>query len=122
MINHPCLSCGACCAFYKVAFHWSETLIDSHNVPLLSTESISPHRSAMKGTNQEHPQCIELLGVVGSVTSCQIYDRRPGCCRDFKASFENGSQNINCEEARFNKGLQFLTLDDWKEYRPANTV
>ena len=21
---HPCLSCGACCATYRVAFHWSE--------------------------------------------------------------------------------------------------
>ncbi|HOC10952.1 MAG TPA: YkgJ family cysteine cluster protein, partial [Thermomonas sp.] len=21
---HPCLSCGACCAYFRVSFHWSE--------------------------------------------------------------------------------------------------
>lgn len=110
---HPCLSCGACCAFYKVAFHWSETLIGSHHVPIDSTTSISPHRNAMNGTNQELPHCVELQGVVGTSTSCLIYDRRPSCCRDFKASFENGIQNTNCEDARAGKGLKLLTLADW---------
>ena len=21
---HPCLTCGACCAYFRVSFHWSE--------------------------------------------------------------------------------------------------
>ena len=23
-MSHPCLTCGACCAFFRVSFHWSE--------------------------------------------------------------------------------------------------
>ncbi len=114
MVNHPCNSCGACCAFYKVAFHWSETLEGSHHVPVASTISISPHRNAMNGTSQPVPRCAELLGEVGVVTSCQIYERRPSCCRDFKASFENGLHSKGCDDARFGKGFKALTLDDWK--------
>lgn len=57
MINHPCLSCGACCAFFRVSFHWSEILTVSHAVPAASTEKISLHTSAMNGTNQKTPRC-----------------------------------------------------------------
>ena len=113
MTAHPCLNCGACCAFYRVSFHWSETLAESFNVPKARTESISNHLNAMCGTNQAQPQCVALVGVVGKSTSCEIYDNRPSCCRSFKASFEDGSQNLDCEKARKSKGLKLLTLDDW---------
>ena len=23
-VEHPCRTCGACCAFFRVSFHWSE--------------------------------------------------------------------------------------------------
>ena len=23
-MSHPCLRCGACCAWFRVAFHWTE--------------------------------------------------------------------------------------------------
>ena len=26
MAAHPCLRCGACCAAFRVAFHWSEAM------------------------------------------------------------------------------------------------
>lgn len=24
-MSHPCLTCGACCTQYRVAFHWMES-------------------------------------------------------------------------------------------------
>lgn len=113
MKNHPCLSCGACCAFYRVSFHWTETLADSHGVPIELTQEISPHKNSMNGTNQKKPSCVALSGVIGTATSCDIYENRPGACRSFKASYEDGTQNKGCEEARFSKGLEHLTLADW---------
>lgn len=113
MKSHPCQSCGACCAYYRVSFHWSETLAESYNVPVALTRGISPHKNAMNGTNQQKPSCVALLGVVGKSTSCQIYDMRPSPCRSFKPSFEDGLQNKNCEKARLSKGLGYLTLADW---------
>ncbi|MBY0554061.1 YkgJ family cysteine cluster protein [bacterium] len=113
MKTHPCLSCGVCCAFYRVSFHWSETLAESHGVPLELTKSITIHKSAMNGTNQIKPSCVALLGSVGKSTSCGIYNNRPSACRNFKASFEDGLVNKDCETARLSKGLDCLTLADW---------
>ncbi|MGZ3727172.1 MAG: YkgJ family cysteine cluster protein [Pseudobdellovibrio sp.] len=110
---HPCLSCGACCAFFRVSFHWTETAAESHGVPIALTNQISPYMNAMNGTNQAEPSCVALKGVIGEATSCSIYERRPDCCRSFKASFEDGTRNTRCEEARLSKGLKGLELSDW---------
>lgn len=67
----------------------------------------------MNGTNQEKPSCVALLGVIGKVTSCKIYENRPSTCRSFKPSFEDGVQNTDCEKARLSKGLRYLNLADW---------
>lgn len=72
--------------------------------------------SAMIGTDQPKPSCICLKGVVGKSASCGIYEHRPNCCRIFKASFENGEQNVSCEEARASKGIRALTMLDWEEH------
>lgn len=113
MKNHPCRSCGACCAYFRVSFHWSETLPESHGVPIELTSSISLHKNAMNGTSLQTPSCVALLGVIGEATSCQIYNNRPSVCRTFQPSFENGSMNKNCETARLGKGLIGLTLENW---------
>lgn len=113
MSSHPCQKCGACCALYRVSFHWSETLSESHNVPPDSTVSVSPHHLAMKGTNAAKPYCQALEGIIGESVSCRIYAHRPSCCREFSASFENGIENKTCAEARLAKGLTPLTLADW---------
>jgi Fe-S-cluster containining protein len=113
MINHPCLSCGACCAFFRVSFHWSEVLTVSHAVPKASTEKISLHTSAMNGTNQKNPRCDSLNGIVGQAVTCDIYLNRPSPCRTFAASFEDGTHNERCDRARTGKGLELLTLSDW---------
>ncbi len=113
MINHPCQNCGACCAYFRVSFHWSETLSESHAVPEALTVKVSPHHSAMIGTTQKDPHCGSLKGEVGVKVQCQIYDHRPSPCREFQASFENGIKNDRCEKARTAKNMAHLTLADW---------
>jgi len=110
---HPCLQCGACCAFFRVSFHWSETFAESHGVPEGMTKPISTYVNAMAGTDQKDPSCVALEGVIGKSTRCGIYEHRPQCCRLFQASYENGERNTSCEEARASKGLVLLTLADW---------
>jgi hypothetical protein len=111
--SHPCLKCGACCAAFRVSFHWSEVLSESHQVPAELTTNITPHLNAMKGTDQVGPHCIALSGTVGDHVSCQIYERRPSTCRNFKASYENGMNSPHCDRARSIRGLAPLTAEDW---------
>ena len=113
MKKHPCQSCGACCAFFRISFHWTETLAESYAVPIDMTIGISPYVNAMIGTREEIPKCTALKGVVGKDVSCSIYLNRPGCCREFKPSYEKGSVNERCEQARLNKGLVVLSPGDW---------
>lgn len=115
MIKHPCQSCGACCAFFRVSFHWSEVLTGSHGVPALLTEKISPHMSAMIGTNKKNPRCASLKGEIGVDTTCRVYENRSSSCRSFEPSFENGRINVLCEQARLGKGLTVLTSADWPD-------
>lgn len=111
--RHPCLSCGACCAFFRVSFHWTETSAESHGVPIAMTTQISQYANAMNGTTQAKPLCVALEGVIGESTSCGIYEQRPNCCRTFKASFEDATQNESCDQARVSKGLKILQVSDW---------
>ncbi|AZZ36279.1 hypothetical protein CIK05_05570 [Bdellovibrio sp. qaytius] len=117
MINlvkpHPCLSCGACCAFFRVSFHWSETNAESHAVPIALTTQINPYMNAMNGTDQAKPSCVALKGIVGESTLCSIYEQRPDCCRTFMASFEDGTRNESCDKARLSKGLTELQRSDF---------
>ena len=113
MTNHPCLKCGACCAFFRVSFHWTETYADSYGVPEGTSHAISPYVNSMNGTDQINPSCQQLRGIIGESTSCDIYANRPNACRAFKASFEDGTKNIQCDQARASKGLSELSLRDW---------
>lgn len=114
MTQHPCLNCGACCAYYRVSFHWSETLAESFGVPLGLTLPMPPHRQVMNGTDQEKPLCVAFKGKIGGSGSCTIYKNRPSCCREFKASFEDGNHSENCDKARAGNGLGALTVSDWE--------
>ena len=98
---------------YRVSFHYSEMLKQSHGVPEGVSRQISPYQNAMIGTDQANPRCIALSGVVGESTTCEIYENRPSVCRLFKASFENGAVDIACDQARAGKGLRALTAGDW---------
>ncbi len=110
---HPCLSCGACCAHYRVSLHWSEAEPSlGGRVPIELTETFGQHQRSMRGTWAKQPHCIALQGTVGESVSCSIYDARPGACRDLRMSWENGAPNPQCDNARIAYGLAPLTRED----------
>ncbi|WP_445397554.1 YkgJ family cysteine cluster protein [Zobellella sp. An-6] len=98
--GNPCLSCGACCAFFRVSFYWGE-IHSEFQVPEALTEAVSPTRLAMLGTNQASPRCVALEGEVGGCVSCRIYPNRPSPCREFEAFDADGA----CNRARAAYGL-----------------
>ncbi len=114
--KNPCLSCGACCAHFRVSFYWAE--IDSEvngTVPAEMTDDISPFFRAMKGTNHKNPRCIALEGEIGQQAGCKIYAKRSSSCADFGIHWENGSIRISradlirCNQARKAHGLTEIT-------------
>jgi len=112
---HPCLSCGACCAYFRVAFHWSEADASQGGVvPPELTETLDPHRLVMQGTQASRPHCVALRGAVGQSARCGIYDRRPSVCRDVEPSWESGRHSTQCDKARQGYGLPALAPDDWR--------
>lgn len=109
---HPCLSCGACCAAYRVSMHWSEAEPSlGGRVPVELTEVLDGHRRCMRGTWAERPHCIALAGTVGDTVHCTIYDARPSPCRELRMSWEDGGPNPQCDRARAVYGLPPLTQD-----------
>jgi uncharacterized protein len=114
LMSHPCLRCGACCAHFRVAFHWSETEPAlGGDVPLPLTEALLPHRLAMRGTQASRPHCVALQGTVGQQVSCGIYERRPSVCRHVQPSWESGLRDEQCDKARTAHGLPPLRPEDW---------
>lgn len=117
LLQHPCLSCGACCAYFRVAFYWreAEPLPEaSPNVPVEYADDLNAFLRVMKGTNKKYSRrCAALSGKIGSAVSCDIYNNRPTPCRDFMASYENGERNIRCDEARLAHGLRPLKRSNW---------
>jgi len=115
LIN-PCLTCGACCAFYRVSFYWRER-DDSQpeGVPEEWREDLNAFRCVMKGTNQSNPRCIALSGTIGKQVFCEIYERRPSVCRELEPSYKNGHPEPKCDRARSAYGLAPLTPDTWTE-------
>ena len=109
---HPCLSCGACCAHYRVSLHWSET--ETFGTPIAMTEAFGPHRLVMRGTWQAQPHCAALQGEVGREAHCSIYAQRPSPCRDLLAAWENGQPSAQCDRARQAYGMAPLTPEDWR--------
>ncbi|MCB9665432.1 MAG: YkgJ family cysteine cluster protein [Alphaproteobacteria bacterium] len=110
---HPCLSCGACCAAYRVSFYWAESRAGGGSVPDGLVEQVGPWRAAMQGTSQAAPRCAALLGTVGESVRCSIYEDRPSPCHELKASWEDGLPDDKCDRARQRHGLAPLTQQDW---------
>lgn len=111
---HPCLSCGACCATYRVAFHWAETEPALGGcTPAALTERLDPHRVVMRGTRSEPVRCVALQGVPGQAAHCTIYAQRPSPCHELEASWEHGRASPQCDRARQRHGLPPLTAADW---------
>ena len=104
--QNPCLTCGACCAAFRVAFYWAESdEAVAHCVPADMTCHIAPLICAMTGTDQPHPWCVALHGNVGVKVWCSIYERRPSVCQEVQPSGTDGLSNYWCDRARAIWGL-----------------
>ncbi|AOA59648.1 YkgJ family cysteine cluster protein [Acinetobacter larvae] len=90
-----CLSCGACCAYFRVSFYWAE----GEAMPSEMVEPLTAVYSCMCGTNQKQPRCVALQGEVGQAVSCGIYTVRSESCKEVQA----GDQQ--CQKARLAHGL-----------------
>ena len=111
---HPCQRCGACCAAFRVAFHWSEAQPHvTDGVPAAMTEPLRRHELAMRHAPDAAMRCIALAGTVGVDSSCTIYAARPSPCRDLGAAWEDGAPSPQCDRARAAHGLRPLTAADW---------
>lgn len=123
--GNPCLTCGACCAFFRVSFYWGETdLAPGGSVPQEFTEPLSDFLVCMKGTNQKKPRCAALEGEIGKAVRCAIYDNRPTPCREFGVFWEKGTARIRTEElqrcnrARAAWGLPPLSAHVFRLFKP----
>ena len=98
-MTHPCLTCGACCASFRVDFAVQELEGCGGRVPAGLAEPITAHLCRMHGTDHRSPRCAALTGKVGEKAACGIYEWRPSPCREFAAGSEA------CERARTRHGL-----------------
>lgn len=112
---HPCQRCGACCAAFRVAFHWAEAAPHSAEGPDEAlTVKVRPFEVAMRGTDGvSDPRCVALDGVVGRQVVCSIYPTRPPPCRALKAAWEDGEPSPQCDRARARHGLAALRPADF---------
>ena len=109
--SNPCVSCGACCSYFRVEFYWREAEKDSeHKVPKKLTEDLNSFKRCMKGTLYKNGnRCTALAGKVGKSVGCTIYSNRPSPCRNFQYSYADGKPSKRCDEARAAHGLKPLT-------------
>ena len=115
-MRHPCLSCGACCAIYRVGLHWSEAEPALGGlVPRALTEPLRRHELVMRGTSHANARCIALDADIGRYSRCSIHPLRPSACREVGASWEHGGVSAQCDRARIAHGLLLLTPTDWIE-------
>ena len=105
--DNPCLSCGACCAHFRVSFYFGELQGQPGGwVPLELTSKVNDFRAAMKGTEAGNGRCTALRGDVGQAgVRCAIYRQRPTPCREFEAWLSDGAPNPDCQRLREARGL-----------------
>ncbi|HIJ79484.1 MAG: YkgJ family cysteine cluster protein [Desulfobulbaceae bacterium] len=118
--KNPCLTCGACCAFFRVSFYWAEAGEDGTGVPVALTGRLSTHRAFMLGTNASNPRCVALKGEIGQEVHCAIHPQRASVCRDFAASWQDGQHQAGCDQARAKYGLLPLEPHHWQPNNPFN--
>ncbi|MFW7343717.1 YkgJ family cysteine cluster protein [Pollutimonas sp. H1-120] len=121
---NPCLSCGACCAHFRVSFYCGEVAGESGGtVPPELVSQVGPLRACMKGTEYGGQRCVALRGELGQEgIHCAIYEQRPSPCREFPAWMEDGSPNPDCQRLRKAIGLPPLPhRSDDDDQNPTNT-
>lgn len=100
---HPCQTCGACCAYFRVSFYWAEADdAPGGSVPRDLTVPVSPHLRCMKGTEAKPARCVALDGQIGQTVGCRIYPLRSSTCRELEMGDEK------CLKARAMHGLPAL--------------
>ena len=115
MAENPCLTCGACCAFFRVSFYWAEAdPAQGGTIPPELVEDVTSFTRCMQGTNQKHPRCVALKGEVGRTVTCSIYAERSTACREFGIDWDSGvlrydpADLARCTQARAAWGLPSL--------------
>jgi hypothetical protein len=96
--GNPCLTCGACCAHFRIMLHRDEVEPLGH-VPGALVNPVG-EAFCMKGTDIFPPRCIALEGEVGQAVRCSIYADRPQVCREFNEYELDGSPNPSCFKLR----------------------
>ncbi len=99
---HPCLTCGACCASFRVDFAVEETQAMGGTVPKGLVVEVTSSTCRMRGTDHVPARCAALTGKVGDKAACGIYEWRPSPCREFEAG------DHACNRARMRHGMQPL--------------
>ena len=109
-MSNPCITCGACCAYFRASFYWSEADPAGGGLtpPELATK-LTPHLAVMSGTERVPPRCVALHGEIGREVRCTIHPLRPSPCREFQASWSDGFHNERCDRARAAHGLPPLS-------------
>lgn len=97
--EHPCLTCGACCASFRVDFAVQELDEQFGGVPAGLAVAVTDHTCRMRGTDHSPPRCAALSGQVGVKAACGIYEWRPSPCREFEAGSDA------CQQARARHGM-----------------
>ena len=100
--SEPCLDCGACCASYRVSFYSAEA--DVNGIADSMVQALTPVYSCLSGTNQSRPHCQALVGEVGKVVKCSMYEQRPSPCRELQPGDDK------CQKARAKHGLAALPV------------
>lgn len=118
-MSNPCQQCGACCAYFRVSFYWSEAEpFLGGNVPIELTEPLTPQRVVMRGTQCAPARCTALEGDIGKSVCCTIYPQRPSPCRELEPWGESGQPDEKCSRARAAHGLPPLGPSRDKPIRP----
>lgn len=113
--NNPCLTCGACCAYFRVSFFWGECQSAGGSVPDNAVIAINSTYVAMIGTDRKPSRCTALEGSVGEKVRCSIYSNRSSSCQHFHASWEFGEHNPDCDAARAAYGLTPLAAPEQED-------
>ena len=101
---HPCLSCGACCASFRVDFSVHETEDMGGSVPSGLAMEVTDSTCRLRGTAPSPPRCAAPPAQIGVKAACGIYEWRPSPCREFAEGSEA------CERARARHGLPPLDV------------
>ncbi|WP_246167610.1 YkgJ family cysteine cluster protein [Propionivibrio limicola] len=105
------MSCGACCAAFRVDFHRDDLASPERaGVPEAMTVPLTATLVRMRGTDEAPPRCVALEGEIGGAVHCAIYEQRPGPCRDFAPYAPLGIGDDACDRARCRYGLPPLAL------------